>query len=51
MITDNSQTVIPQEPLQTTECHTILESLRKHDWNKNEVAEELRIHDQHFGEK
>ena len=35
---------IPQEPLQTSECHAILESLRKNDWNKNIVAEELRIH-------
>jgi PAS domain S-box-containing protein len=41
---DSSQKSIPHEPLQTTECQTILESLRKHDWNKSEVAEELRIH-------
>jgi len=34
---------VPQEPLQKTECHTILEALQKHDWNKNKVAEELRI--------
>ena len=34
----------PHEPLQTTECQTILESLKKNDWNKSEVAEELRIH-------
>ena len=24
---------VPQEPLQQTECQTILETLRKHDWN------------------
>lgn len=41
---DNTQNRAPNEPLQTTECHTILESLRKHDWNKSEVAEELKIH-------
>lgn len=35
---------IPQEPLQQTECQTILETLRKYDWNKNRVAEELKIH-------
>lgn len=35
---------IPKEPLQTTECQVILECLRKNDWNKNIVAEELRIH-------
>jgi PAS domain S-box-containing protein len=33
----------PQEPLQKTECHTILEVLQKHNWNKNKVAEELEI--------
>jgi PAS domain S-box-containing protein len=35
---------LPQGPLKQTECQTILESLRKHDWNKNKVAEELKIH-------
>ncbi|MCB0730034.1 MAG: sigma 54-interacting transcriptional regulator [Ignavibacteriae bacterium] len=34
----------PEEPLQKTECQAILEVLQRHDWNKNEVAEELRIH-------
>ncbi len=34
----------PQEPLQKTECHTILEVLQKHDWNKVKVADELKLH-------
>ncbi|MDX1700604.1 MAG: sigma 54-interacting transcriptional regulator, partial [Melioribacteraceae bacterium] len=34
----------PIEPLQSTECNTILEALRKHGWNKNKVADELKIH-------
>ena len=34
----------PSEPLQKTECQTILESLKKYDWNKNKVADELKIH-------
>ena len=33
-----------EKPLKKTECHTILEALNKHEWNKNKVAEELRIH-------
>lgn len=33
-----------QEPLQKTECQTILEVLQKNDWNKAKVADELRLH-------
>jgi PAS domain S-box-containing protein len=33
-----------EKPLKKTECQTILDALNKHDWNKNKVAEELRIH-------
>jgi PAS domain S-box-containing protein len=33
-----------EKPLKKTECQTILEALNKHDWNKNKVSEELRIH-------
>lgn len=33
-----------EKPLEKTECQTILEALQKHDWNKNKVADELRIH-------
>lgn len=31
-------------PLYTPECKAILNSLKKHDWNKNQVAEELKMH-------
>ena len=43
---ENNQTlkILPEEPLQKTECQAILESLTKHDWNKNKVAEELKVH-------
>lgn len=33
-----------EKPLKKTECQTILDALNKHDWNKNKVSEELRIH-------
>lgn len=36
--------ILPEEPLQKTECQAILESLTKHDWNKSKVAEELKVH-------
>ncbi|MCB0748062.1 MAG: sigma 54-interacting transcriptional regulator, partial [Ignavibacteriae bacterium] len=36
--------ISPQEPLQKTECHTIMEVLQKHDWNKAKVADELKLH-------
>lgn len=36
--------VTPEQPLQKTECQTILEVLQKNDWNKLKVAEELKLH-------
>ena len=40
----NKNVKTSEEPLQQTECNTILASLKKNDWNKNKVAEELKIH-------
>ncbi len=34
----------PEQPLQKTECQTILEVLQKNDWNKLKVADELKLH-------
>jgi len=33
-----------KEPLQKTECDTILDALNKHNWDKTKVAKELKLH-------
>lgn len=33
-----------EEPLQKSECEVILEALERHNWNKSEVAKELKLH-------
>jgi len=33
-----------EEPLQKTECDTILDVLNKHGWDKTKVADELKLH-------
>ncbi len=41
---EGSLNYFQEEPLERSECEVIMEALNKHNWNKTEVARELKLH-------